>query len=41
MLFGTLFGVVVIPGLYVAFATLADRHHWNGRKEEAAFTETI
>lgn len=41
MIFGTLFGVIVIPGLYVAFATLADKHHRNGRKEEAAFTETI
>jgi HAE1 family hydrophobic/amphiphilic exporter-1 len=41
MIFGTVFGVIVIPGLYVAFATIADKHHRNGRKEEAAFTETI
>jgi HAE1 family hydrophobic/amphiphilic exporter-1 len=41
MLFGTIFGVIVIPGLYVVFATLADRHKGNGRKEEIAFSETI
>jgi HAE1 family hydrophobic/amphiphilic exporter-1 len=41
MIFGTIFGVIVIPGLYVVFATLADKHHRGGRKEEAAFTETI
>jgi HAE1 family hydrophobic/amphiphilic exporter-1 len=41
MIFGTVFGVIVIPGLYVAFASLADRRHRKGRKEQAAFTETI
>jgi HAE1 family hydrophobic/amphiphilic exporter-1 len=41
MIFGTIFGVIVIPGLYVAFASLADRRHRQGRKEQAAFTETI
>lgn len=41
MIFGTIFGVIVIPGLYVVFATIADKHHRGGRKEEAAFTETI
>lgn len=41
MIFGTLFGVIVIPGLYVVFAGIADRHKRGGRKEEAALTETI
>ncbi len=41
MLFGTLFGVIVIPGLYVVFATLADKSNKKRRKEELAFTETI
>jgi len=41
MLFGTIFGVIVIPGLYVVFATLADRHKDDGRKEEIALSETI
>jgi HAE1 family hydrophobic/amphiphilic exporter-1 len=41
MLFGTIFGVIVIPGLYVAFANISDKHHHGGRKEEAPFTETI
>ena len=41
MLFGTIFGVIVIPGLYVAFAGISDKHHRRGKKEEAPFTETI
>ncbi|MGZ8185543.1 MAG: efflux RND transporter permease subunit, partial [Methylobacter sp.] len=41
MIFGTIFGVIVIPGLYVVFATIADKHHRGGKKEDAAFTETI
>jgi len=41
MLFGTIFGVIVIPGLYTAFAGIADKHHRRGKKEEAPFTETI
>lgn len=41
MLFGTIFGVIVVPGLYVIFATLAERFNRSGRKEEVAFTETI
>jgi HAE1 family hydrophobic/amphiphilic exporter-1 len=41
MLFGTIFGVIVIPGLYVAFAGIADKHHRRGKKEEAPFTESI
>jgi HAE1 family hydrophobic/amphiphilic exporter-1 len=41
MIFGTIFGVIVIPGLYVVFASMADKHHRGGGKEDAAFTETI
>jgi HAE1 family hydrophobic/amphiphilic exporter-1 len=41
MIVGTIFGVIVIPGLYVVFATLADKHHRRGTKEESALTETI
>ncbi len=41
MLFGTVFGVIIIPGLYVVFATLAERFRYNRRREEVAFTETL
>jgi len=41
MIFGTLFGVIVIPGLYVVFATLSDKRRRGKKKEEPAFTETI
>ena len=40
MIFGTIFGVIVIPGLYVVFASIAEKHH-QSRKEEAALTETL
>lgn len=40
MLFGTLFGVVLIPGLYVVFATLSERFS-KGRQEEIALTEAV
>ncbi|MGR8952629.1 MAG: efflux RND transporter permease subunit, partial [Gammaproteobacteria bacterium] len=41
MIFGTIFGIIVIPGLYVVFASIADKLHRDGRKEEIAYTETI
>ncbi|MBS4052944.1 MAG: efflux RND transporter permease subunit [Methylomonas sp.] len=41
MIFGTVFGVIIIPGLYVAFAGIQDKHHHSGKKEEAPFTETF
>ncbi|MCL7421219.1 MAG: efflux RND transporter permease subunit [Methylobacter sp.] len=41
MIFGTIFGVIVIPGLYVVFAKIADKRKHNGRKEEIALSETI
>jgi len=39
MLFGTIFGVIIIPGLYVVFATIAEKS--TNKKEEKPFTETI
>lgn len=41
MLFGTVFGVIIIPGLYVLFATLAEKLEQRTRKEEKPFTEEI
>ncbi|MGR8998198.1 MAG: efflux RND transporter permease subunit [Gammaproteobacteria bacterium] len=41
MFFGTIFGVIIIPGLYVVFASIAEKHQRSGRKEEAPFTETL
>ena len=41
MIFGTVFGVIVIPGLYVIFATLAEKTTRPGTKEEIAYTETL
>ncbi|MGQ0829709.1 MAG: efflux RND transporter permease subunit [Bacteroidota bacterium] len=40
MLFGTIFGVIIIPGLYVVFATLAEKFVKKG-KEEIALTEEM
>jgi hydrophobic/amphiphilic exporter-1 (mainly G- bacteria), HAE1 family len=37
MLFGTIFGVIVIPGLYVVFASMSK----TTRKQEEALTETL
>ena len=41
MLFGTVFGVLLIPGLYYVFASLSDRMRKRTRKEEKPFTEEI
>ncbi|TWI79001.1 HAE1 family hydrophobic/amphiphilic exporter-1 [Lacibacter cauensis] len=41
MLFGTLFGVLLVPGLYYVFATLAEKFQAKGRKEEKTYTETV
>ncbi|MEY4884843.1 MAG: hypothetical protein RL151_152, partial [Bacteroidota bacterium] len=35
------FGVILIPGLYYAFASLSDHLRKRGRKEEKPFTEEI
>jgi HAE1 family hydrophobic/amphiphilic exporter-1 len=40
MLFGTIFGVIIIPGLYVAFASLSEKFSKN-RKNENPVTEII
>lgn len=40
MLFGTIFGVIVIPGFYVVFATISQKFSLS-RKDEGPFTETI
>jgi HAE1 family hydrophobic/amphiphilic exporter-1 len=34
MLFGTVFGVIIIPGLYVIFATIEEKRHKNNQDEE-------
>lgn len=39
MLFGTVFGVIIVPGLYIIFATLAEKFNKKNRKEEIALTE--
>lgn len=39
MLFGTIFGVIIIPGLYVVFAKLEAKRH--NRKHELPLTEKI
>jgi hydrophobic/amphiphilic exporter-1 (mainly G- bacteria), HAE1 family len=41
MLFGTVFGVILIPGLYVVFARMAEKLNRKKRKEVKAYTETI
>jgi HAE1 family hydrophobic/amphiphilic exporter-1 len=41
MIFGTVFGVIIVPGLYVIFATIEEKRHSKGYKEEIAFTETL
>lgn len=41
MLFGTVFGVIIVPGLYVVFATIAEKYVRKGNKEEKALTEEI
>lgn len=41
MLFGTIFGVIIIPGLYFIFATMQEKLQKKGVKEERPYTETI
>jgi hydrophobic/amphiphilic exporter-1 (mainly G- bacteria), HAE1 family len=41
MLFGTIFGVILIPGLYFIFALLAEKFTKKGVKEQIALTEEI
>lgn len=41
MLFGTIFGVVVIPGLYYIFARIADGRHLIKYEDEDSLTENL
>jgi len=41
MLFGTIFGVIIIPGLYVIFAKMAEKTKRDKRREELALTEDL
>lgn len=41
MLLGTIFGVIVVPGLYVVFAKKGKKFNRNARKEVKPYTETI
>lgn len=41
MLFGTVFGVIIVPGLYFIFATIAEKFKKKGTKEVKALTEDI
>jgi HAE1 family hydrophobic/amphiphilic exporter-1 len=41
MLLGTVFGVILVPGLYIFFARIGEKLNRKGRKEELALTETF
>ncbi len=41
MLFGTIFGVIIIPGLYYIFAKIADGRHLIKYEDDAPLTENI
>lgn len=41
MLFGTLFGVVIVPGLYLIFATISQKFTRKKIDDETPYTETI
>ncbi|MBI3219914.1 MAG: efflux RND transporter permease subunit [Bacteroidetes bacterium] len=41
MLFGTVFGVIIIPGLYFIFASLSEKYLPKGVEEETPFTEQL
>jgi len=41
MLFGTILGIIVIPGLYVLFATIGEKFSRKEFKEQKPFTEEI
>lgn len=41
MLFGTIFGVIIIPGLYYVFASIEEKLHKKNFRVEKPYTETI
>lgn len=41
MLFGTVFGIVIVPGLYYIFARISEKFYRGGLEEEKPFTEII
>jgi HAE1 family hydrophobic/amphiphilic exporter-1 len=41
MLFGTIFGVIIIPGLYFIFGSMADGRHLIKHEEEDSLTEHL
>ncbi len=41
MLFGTIFGVIVVPGLYLVFGSIAAKHRLVKQEEENPLTEEI
>jgi HAE1 family hydrophobic/amphiphilic exporter-1 len=41
MLFGTIFGVIIIPGLYYIFARISERYKFIKNEEESPLTEEI
>ena len=41
MLFGTLFGVIIVPGLYFVFGTLAQGRSLIRQEEEEPLTEEV
>lgn len=41
MLFGTIFGVVIIPGLYYIFGRIAEKYQFIKKEEESPLTEEI
>jgi HAE1 family hydrophobic/amphiphilic exporter-1 len=41
MLFGTIFGVILVPGLYYIFASFGEKHQLSDEQEENPLTEEI
>jgi len=41
MLFGTIFGVIIVPGLYFIFASFGEKHLLIDNEEENPLTEEI
>jgi HAE1 family hydrophobic/amphiphilic exporter-1 len=41
MLFGTIFGVILVPGLYFIFASFGEKHQLSDEQEENPLTEEI